>query len=43
VQRENRKLAAIVVANIVSHSRLIGQDEEGPSERGQGLGDVPRK
>ena len=29
MQRENRKLAAIVAADIAGFSRLIGQDEEG--------------
>ncbi len=29
MQRENRKLAAIVAADIAGYSRLIGQDEEG--------------
>ncbi len=29
MQRENRRLAAIVAADIAGHSRLIGQDEEG--------------
>jgi TolB-like protein len=29
LQRENRKLAAIVAADIAGYSRLIGQDEEG--------------
>jgi hypothetical protein len=29
VQRENRRLAAIVAANVAGYSRLIGQDEEG--------------
>jgi len=29
VERENRKLAAIVAADIAGYSRLIGQDEEG--------------
>jgi adenylate cyclase len=29
VQRENRRLAAIVAADIAGYSRLIGQDEEG--------------
>jgi adenylate cyclase len=29
VQRENRRLAAIVAADVAGYSRLIGQDEEG--------------
>lgn len=29
MQRENRRLAAIVAADIAGYSRLIGQDEEG--------------
>jgi len=29
LQRENRKLAAIVAADVAGYSRLIGQDEEG--------------
>lgn len=29
MQHENRKLAAIVAADIAGYSRLIGQDEEG--------------
>ena len=29
MQRENRRLAAIVAADIVGYSRLIGRDEEG--------------
>ena len=29
LQRENRRLAAIVAADIAGYSRLIGQDEEG--------------
>ncbi len=29
MQRENRRLAAIVAADIVGYSRLIGEDEEG--------------
>ena len=29
MQRENRRLAAIVAADIAGYFRLIGQDEEG--------------
>ena len=29
MQRENRRLAAIVAADIAGYSRLIGEDEEG--------------
>ena len=29
MQRENRRLAAIVAAGIAGYSRLVGQDEEG--------------
>ena len=29
MQRENRRLAAIVAADVAGYSRLIGQDEEG--------------
>ncbi len=29
MQHENRKLAAIVAADVAGYSRLIGQDEEG--------------
>jgi class 3 adenylate cyclase len=29
LQRENRRLAAIIAADIAGYSRLIGQDEEG--------------
>ena len=29
VQRENRRLAAIVAADVAGYSRLVGRDEEG--------------
>ena len=37
VAREQRKLAAILVADVVGYSRLIGRDRSSPNRRCAGL------